>query len=67
MATVEEAVEASSDGWARDALGRRSRPPTARPACASTAITVRCLVGGDGGLPSGEDDPDALAYVGRAY
>ena len=30
-------------------------------------ITVRCLVGGDGGLPSGEDDPDALAYVGRAY
>ena len=30
-------------------------------------ITVRCLVSGDGGLPSGEDDPDALAYVGRAY
>ena len=30
-------------------------------------ITVRCLVGGDGGLPAGEDEPDALAYVGRAY
>ncbi|HEX6785705.1 MAG TPA: proline--tRNA ligase [Acidimicrobiales bacterium] len=66
VATVEEAVEASSDGWGvmpwavLQAADGESR-------LREHGITVRCLVGGDGGLPSGEDDPDALAYVGRAY
>jgi len=66
VATVEEAVEASSDGWGvmpwavLQAADGESR-------LREHGITVRCLVGGDGGLPSGEDDPEALAYVGRAY
>src|SRR6478735_240001 len=66
VATVEEAVEASTDGWGvmpwavLQAADGESR-------LREHGITVRCLVGGDGGLPFGEDDPDALAYVGRAY
>ena len=34
---------------------------------AADGLTVRCLQRGDGSLPETDDDPGAIAYVGRAY
>ena len=34
---------------------------------AADGVTVRCLQLGDGTLPAGDDDTDAIAYVARAY
>jgi prolyl-tRNA synthetase len=65
-ANVDEAVEASDDGWATmdwDAL--RASDGEAR--LREQGITVRCLVAGDGSLPAAEDTPGNIAYVGRAY
>jgi len=31
------------------------------------AVTVRCLVRPDGGVPEADDEPDAVAVVARAY
>ena len=65
VATVGEAAEAAGTGFARlpwaaladggvDQLGR-------------DAVTVRCLVTADGGVPRSVDEPDLLAVVARAY
>ena len=64
--TVEEAIDASSDGWAVmpwEAL--RTSDGEAR--LRDQGVTVRCLVAADGSLPAGEDEPDVIAYLGRAY
>jgi len=65
VATLEEAAEAAADGWARlpwSAVGE-----TGEARLAERGITVRCLVGADGALPAGDDDPGAVAVVARAY
>jgi prolyl-tRNA synthetase len=31
------------------------------------SLTVRVLTRADGSVPDSEDEPDLLAYVGRAY
>jgi len=31
------------------------------------SVTVRCLTRADGSVPGSEDEPDLLAYLGRAY
>ena len=65
-ATVEEAVEAAVDGWAvMSWAALQAADGEAR--LREQGITVRCLVGADGSLPSGEDDPDTVAYLARAY
>ncbi len=63
--TLDEATDAASYGWARmpwEALGTAGEA-----ALAEQAITVRCLVRPDGGVPDAEDEPDLLAYCARAY
>jgi len=30
-------------------------------------VSVRCLTRPDGSLPDGGDEPDLLAWIGRAY
>jgi prolyl-tRNA synthetase len=66
VATLEEAVEAGSVGFARiplTALG-----PDGEDRLAEYAITVRCLQRPDGSLAEPGDDDDALvAVVGRSY
>jgi prolyl-tRNA synthetase len=65
-ANVDEAVEASADGWATmdwDAL----RASDGEGQLREQGITVRCLVAADGSLPAAEDTPGNIAYVGRAY
>ena len=65
FASVEEAVEAATVGFARipwDVIKDGGEAVLARE-----AISVRCLQTADGGLPAGEDDPDLVAYVARSY
>jgi prolyl-tRNA synthetase len=65
VASVEDAVEAGKTGFARiawDLIKDGGEEVLARD-----AITVRCLQTADGGLPTGEDAPDLIAYVARSY
>ncbi|MBM7790605.1 proline--tRNA ligase [Tenggerimyces flavus] len=65
VASIDESVEASAAGWARipwAVVGTEGETLLAQ-----SGITVRCLVRPDGSVPDSEDEPDVLAYVGRAY
>jgi prolyl-tRNA synthetase len=63
--SVADALEASASGWARvpwDVLrdgGERE--------LRQHAVTVRCLVRADGGVPEHEDEAELVAVVGRSY
>jgi prolyl-tRNA synthetase len=65
-ATLEEAVEAGSAGFARVRMGALG--PDGEDRLAQHALTVRCLQRPDGSL-AGHDDPedDLFAVVGRSY
>jgi prolyl-tRNA synthetase len=65
VTSLEAAVEAAQVGFARlpwDLLKDGGEALLARD-----AISVRCLQTADGGLPTGEDAPDLVAYVARSY
>ncbi|MFI0736550.1 proline--tRNA ligase [Streptomyces sp. NPDC021100] len=66
VSTIEEAAEAAvAGGWARipwSVLGAEGEAKLAE-----RAVTVRCLVTEDGGVPETDDAPGALAIVARAY
>ncbi|MBS1838128.1 MAG: proline--tRNA ligase [Actinobacteria bacterium] len=64
-ATIEEAAGAAADGFARipwDAVG-----DAGIERLAAEAVTVRCLITADGGVPDSVDDPDLIAVVARSY
>ena len=65
VGTVEDAAEAARTGWAT--IPWASLGPEGEAALAQSAVTVRCLTMPDGTVPETEDDPLALAVVGRAY
>ena len=65
VTTVDEAAEAAQIGFAR--LPWSVVRGEGEAALAGKGITVRCLVGPDGDLPSSEEDDDLLAVVARAY
>jgi prolyl-tRNA synthetase len=63
--TVEDAAAAATTGFARipwDRLGDGGVAELARD-----AVTVRCLVTAEGGVPVSVDDADLVAVVARAY
>ena len=63
VGTVDEALEAAASGWASLPLAAVDEEALNR-----AGVTVRCIVGPDGGLASPADDHDDLvAVVGRAY
>ncbi|CAN5820352.1 proline--tRNA ligase [soil metagenome] len=65
VSTVEEAASAAANGWARipwAVLGVEGETMLA-----TRAISVRCLVRADGGVPESADEPDLIAVVGRSY
>lgn len=64
-ASVEEAVAAAAVGWAR--VGWEKLAAGGRARLALEGVSVRCLTRRDGSLPDSDDEPDLLAYVGRAY
>ena len=63
--TIDDAVEASSTGWARLPWSELGTEGEAK--LAERSVTVRCLVRADGSLPETGDEPDVLAYCARAY
>jgi prolyl-tRNA synthetase len=65
VASLTDAAEAAADGWARipwSAVGTEGESTLA-----AQGVTVRCLVAADGGLPTSDDEPGAVAVVARAY
>ncbi len=66
VTTVAEVAEAANTGWARISWGAlRAEDGEAR--LREQGITVRCLQRPDGAVPVDEDEPDIVAYLGRAY
>jgi prolyl-tRNA synthetase len=66
VSTVDEAADAAAAGFARlpwSRLVESDGETTLR----TQGITVRVLQRPDGSLPNGEDDPDAVAVVAKAY
>jgi prolyl-tRNA synthetase len=63
--SVDDVIEAAAAGWARLPWSDLGLDGEAR--LAEQAVSVRCLVRPDGGVPDSEDEPDLLAYCGRAY
>jgi len=65
VSTVDEAIDAAAEGWARlpwSAVGAEGEA-TAN----AVGVTVRCLTRADGSVPDSEDEPDLVAYLARAY
>jgi prolyl-tRNA synthetase len=63
--TVDEAIEAAQTGWARvpwSAVGVEGEAKANQ-----SAITVRCLVRPDGGVPDADDEPEMIAIMARSY
>lgn len=63
--TLGEAIEAAQTGWARvpwSAVGTEGEAEAN-----GKAVTVRCLLSADGGVPESDDDPDVMAILARAY
>lgn len=65
VATLDEAIEAAQTGFAR--LPWSQVGEDGERELNAQAITVRCLVRPDGEVPTGDDEPEVLAIVARAY
>jgi prolyl-tRNA synthetase len=65
VASVPEAVEAASTGWAR--LPWADLGTEGEAALAEQAVTVRCLIREDGTVPDSDEEPGIQAVVGRSY
>ena len=65
MSTVDDAIAASATGWARVPWAAVGVEGEAK--ANAEGVTVRCLTRADGSVPDAEDEPDLVAYLGRAY
>jgi prolyl-tRNA synthetase len=66
VATLDEAVAASADGFARIPWSVVAEGD-GETALRGQGITVRCLRQPDGSLPTSDDDPITIAVVAKAY
>lgn len=65
VATVDEAIDAAAEGWARlpwSVVGTEGERRLGEH-----AVTVRCLIRPDGTAPDHVDEPDLVALVARSY
>ncbi len=65
VSTLADAVAAAATGWARipwSVVGVAGEAELA-----AQGVSVRCLVRPDGGVPTSDDEDDAIAVVARAY
>ncbi|CAN5245735.1 proline--tRNA ligase [soil metagenome] len=65
VSTVDDAAAAAATGWAR--IPWQTLGIDGEAELATQAITVRCLISAEGGVPESEDEPGLIAVVGRAY
>ena len=65
VTTLAEATEAARSGFAR--LPWAAIGVEGEAALAAEGVSVRCLVGADGGLATDPDADGVTAYVARAY
>lgn len=65
VSTLDEAIEAAGDGWARLPWAVVGTEGEAR--ANKSAVTVRCLVRPDGSVPDSDDEPDLVAVLARSY
>src|SRR5215467_4211045 len=65
VSTVDEAIDATMSGWARLPWERVGLDGEAK--ANASAVTVRCLLREDGGVPDADDEPGMIAILGRAY
>jgi prolyl-tRNA synthetase len=65
VSTVDDAIAAAGSGWARIPWSAVGLEGEAR--ANGEGVTVRCLTRADGSVPDSEDEPDLVAYLGRAY
>ncbi|CAN5858252.1 proline--tRNA ligase [soil metagenome] len=63
--SLDAAVEAAQEGWAR--LPWAVVGDDGEQRLAQRGVTVRCLQRPDGGLPAADDEPGLVAVVGRSY
>jgi prolyl-tRNA synthetase len=63
--SLEEAAEGAATGFARVPWDLLRDGGEAR--LAQDAVTVRCLLRGDGSIPDSDDEPDLVATVARSY
>ena len=65
VATVPEAREAAQHGFARApwaAIGEAGEAELN-----ASAVSIRCLLRADGGVPESQDEPDLVAIIARSY
>lgn len=65
VTTLDQALEASADGFARIAWGRCGLEGERRANAAG--VTVRCLMRPDGSIPDSVEEDELVAVLGRAY
>lgn len=65
VSTVDDAIAAAATGWARVPWSAVGLDGEAK--ANADGVTVRCLTRADGSVPDTEDEPDLVAYLGRAY
>jgi len=65
VSRLDEAMEATTTGWARVPWAAVGEAGEAR--ANEVGVTVRCLLRPDGSVPDAEDEPDLQAILSRAY
>ncbi|NUP31910.1 MAG: proline--tRNA ligase [Streptomycetaceae bacterium] len=65
VASIDEAVEAATTGWAR--MPWADLGPAGEAKLAEQGVSVRCLVTADGDVPDADDQPGNVAILARAY
>src|SRR5713101_5771637 len=65
VATLDDAIPAAANGWAR--LPWAAVGPDGEQQLARSGVSVRCLTRADGSLPDSDDELDLVALAARAY
>ncbi len=63
--TLGDAIEAAQVGWARVPWSQVGEQGEAE--ANGKAVTVRCLIRSDGGMPDSDDEPNLIAILARSY
>ena len=65
MSTLDEAIEAAGDGWARLPWAKVGVEGEAK--ANESSVSVRCLYRPDGSVPAAQDEPGLIAILARSY